>query len=164
MNDPTSLESRCVEIPCARERDLARNAPPTPPEPHSPDHERHSVRLTIAGVCERDRDLLFLEELSSSADFSCWFLEATSTMEAPEATPIDLRRSVTQSTGESDLEATSELADGSRFRLLIENKIDAGLQVDQDLRYLQRAADYVAQGGCDSARTEIGRASCRERV
>ncbi|MBK6457696.1 MAG: hypothetical protein IPF87_16715 [Gemmatimonadetes bacterium] len=111
------------------------------------------MRLTIAGVCERD--LLFLEELSSSADFSRWFLEATSKMEAPEATPIDLRRSVTQSTGESDLEATFELADGSRLRLRIENRIDAGLQVDQALRYRQRAAGYVAQGGCDSARTVL---------
>jgi hypothetical protein len=112
------------------------------------------LHLTIAGVCERDLDLFFLEELSSSAAFSRWFLEQTTTG-VGAATLIDVRRSVTQSTGESDLEATFELADGSRLRLLIENKIDAGLQVDQALRYRQRASDYVAQGRCESARTVL---------
>lgn len=113
------------------------------------------LRLTIAGVCERDLDLFFLEELSSSADFSRWFLDQTTTIRVRAAVLVDIRRSVTQSNGESDLEATYALEDGSRLRLLIENKIDAGLQVEQAVRYRQRAATYVAQGVCESAQTVL---------
>ncbi len=59
-----------------------------------------------------------------------------------------MRRSVTQSTGESDLELTVELEAGAVGRLLIENKIDAGFQADQAVRYRRRAETYLERQEC----------------
>src|SRR5262249_5148001 len=56
--------------------------------------------------------------------------------------------SVTQTTGESDLEISFVGPDGGRWRLLIENKIAASFQAQQAERYRQRGATYIERGDC----------------
>jgi len=66
---------------------------------------------------------------------------------------VSVKKSVTQSSGESDLELTWERPDKSHAILLIENKVDAAFQRDQAIRYRERAAVYVASGRYSSAWT-----------
>lgn len=116
------------------------------PDPnHSP--ARHCRR--IAGVCERDIDLLLLEEFQSSRSFLSWFLEAVG---QPVVTPVlvEARRAVTQASGESDLEVEWADASGARHRVLIENKVGAGFQPHQAARYRERAATYRQTGDASS--------------
>src|SRR4051812_5076572 len=95
-------------------------------------------KLEIPGVCERDVDLLLLEEFLASAEFGNWFLRKVSNGQASSGALIGARRSVTESNGESDLEVTLKLPDDSTLRLLIENKVGAGLQPQQAERYRSR--------------------------
>ncbi len=104
--------------------------------------------VTVRGLTERDIDLLLLEELVHDNGFLRWFLESVGVGGAGQVTGA--ARSVTTSTGESDLELT--IRHGSRVtRLLIENKIDAVLQPRQGERYRERAKAYVDNGECDQA-------------
>jgi hypothetical protein len=109
--------------------------------------------IRVSGVCERDLDLLLLEELYSSPAFRSFVSKAAGFPELAEESLTSVFRSVTHSSGESDLELYLELADGRRAVLLIENKIDASLQPAQAERYRQRADAYVAAGDVDTART-----------
>lgn len=111
--------------------------------------------VLIAGVCERDIDLLMLEELQSSPAFRSWFLNRVLQMGSQWATYIGSLRSVTQSSGESDLEAAFLGADGKRLRLMIENKVGAGLQPAQASRYRVRGNNYVSSGACNVFSTVI---------
>jgi hypothetical protein len=108
----------------------------------------------IPGVCERDIDLLLLEELWANPAFRDWFISQSVT-DAVLGQLVEVKRSVTQSSGESDLELTWQQVDGSCSRLLIENKVDAGFQRDQAARYRQRAQDCVANGQCSRAWTVL---------
>lgn len=112
-------------------------------------------RIRIAGVCERDLDLLLMEELVASPALRVWFARLADLGELKEGSPAEVHRSVTHSTGESDLEVFVTLADGRRAGMLIENKIDAGLQRRQSERYRDRAAARLAEGKCSIARTVI---------
>ena len=109
--------------------------------------------LRIAGVSERDIDLFLFEELIASSAFRDWVLDATSLGKSRADTVLSVRRGVTHSTGESDLELDVILSDGRAGRLLIENKVDAALRTRQAERYAERAAAYVAGGQCDVAST-----------
>jgi hypothetical protein len=104
--------------------------------------------IRIAGVCERDIDLLLLEEFLSSAAFRAWFIEASGVPEARLVKFLGADRSVTHTTGESDLEVQFEDDAGCVVTLLIENKVGAALQPQQAERYRQRGDDYVAKGRC----------------
>ena len=106
----------------------------------------------IAGVCERDLDLLFLEELSCNASFREFVFQHAG-LDAGNSHVVRASRSVTESSGESDLEVTLRRADGLLARLLIENKLDAGFQPRQAERYRERAAAYVANGECSHVAT-----------
>ena len=64
-------------------------------------------------------------------------------------------RSVTQSTGESDLEVALESGGGDPVRLLIENKVNAGFQPQQAERYRTRGSTYLERGDCSSFRTVL---------
>src|SRR5690606_17688195 len=64
-------------------------------------------------------------------------------------------RSVTHSSGESDVELFVRLRDGRTAAVLIENKVDAGLQPAQQERYGLRGADYIACGKCEIFRTLV---------
>jgi hypothetical protein len=108
--------------------------------------------LRVTGVCERDVDLLLLEEFVASPGLLEWFLPKIEL--PPGMTLVSAERSITRSTGESDLELT--LATESRItKVLIENKVDAVFQPRQAERYRERAARYVQAGVCTSAVTVL---------
>ncbi len=96
----------------------------------------------IEAVTERDIDLLLLEELNVSPDFSSWFYsKVTHRDDAPLL--VGVWHSVTDAAlGESDLLAIY----GNGHAVLIENKIDAAAQPEQGERYIKRG-----QKGIDSA-------------
>src|SRR5215813_8404456 len=107
-----------------------------------------ATHITVAGVSERDIDLLLLEEFMASEGFCRWFIEQIEVIDHEMDHVEDVRRSVTQSTGESDLEITCVDREGQRWRLLIENKISASFQPQQAQRYRQRGATYLERGEC----------------
>jgi len=111
--------------------------------------------ISISGICERDIDLLLLEEFMSSREFVEWFAGKTCGEEARACVFVNARRSVAQSDGESDIEVNLELTNGQISRLLIENKVNAGLQPKQAERYRSRGDSYVEQGACQRYRTVI---------
>lgn len=104
--------------------------------------------LKIAGVSERDTDLLLLEEFISSEEFCRFFLAALELgVRAYEF--VEAVRSVTDSTGESDLEVHFKKGDGSRLVLMLENKVNAGFQPRQAERYRERGQNYINHGKVD---------------
>lgn len=111
-----------------------------------------ATSLRIAGICERDLDLLMVEELSCNAVFRTWFLQALLGRSANHSTSI-VRHSVTQSTGQSDLELAVTLDSGTRLIVLIENKVDASLELNQAERYRARAEAYLTSNECDVGKT-----------
>lgn len=111
--------------------------------------------VRVAGVCERDIDLLLLEEFAASPAFCGWFLRAVGFRQALRGRVIRAERSATVSNGESDLEVTI-LGPGARhYRLLIENKVGAQFQPRQAERYLERGEAYVRRGYCHAFRTVL---------
>ena len=110
--------------------------------------------VRIAAVCERDLDLLLLEEAIASSSFQEWLIRQAG-LQLFQCTLLSAKRSVTQSNGESDLELTFASAAGETVRLLLENKIGASFQPDQALRYAERSGVYLAQGECGTVRTML---------
>jgi hypothetical protein len=111
--------------------------------------------LRITGVCERDIDLLLLEEFLASVAFRHWFVATAAINELSLGDFLGANRSVTHSTGESDLEVRFSDSDGGTLVLLVENKIGASLQPQQAERYHARGDDYFAKGHCSRYRTVI---------
>jgi hypothetical protein len=111
--------------------------------------------IKIAGVSERDIDLLLLEEFQSSVPFQDWFVSLALERKPDLGRCIEAHRSVTQSTGESDLEVVFADGAGVKTRLLIENKVNAGLQPQQAERYRLRGENYRASGACANYHTII---------
>lgn len=105
--------------------------------------------LRIAGVSERDIDLLLLEEFTASVDFAQWFLKQIGDDSHAQYKPVGAQRSVTQSVGESDLLVALSSGSGHTKYLLIENKIAAGFQPRQAARYQERGRGYQDQGLCN---------------
>lgn len=114
-----------------------------------------SVLTRIAGVCERDIDLLLLEEFQSTPEFVEWFLTSAGIVGLRPSDLKEARRSVTHTTGESDLELHFTDQEGACGVVLIENKIGAQLQPLQAERYGARGSDYVARGICRHFHTVI---------
>ena len=96
----------------------------------------------ISGVSERDIDLLLLEEFMSSSGFQIFFLNQSKFKEL-KLTYIEAQRSVTDSTGESDLEISFKNENGQVIMLMIENKVNANFQKDQLQRYEERGNNYI---------------------
>lgn len=96
----------------------------------------------IAGVSERDIDLLLLEEFMSSIEFQNLFLKLTN-FKNQNLNFIEAQRAVTDTTGESDLEITFQSKENKKYKLLIENKINASFQKDQRDRYILRGNNYI---------------------
>ena len=113
------------------------------------------VLARIAGVCERDIDLLLLEEFQSTAQFVEWFLDSAGIDDLRASDLKEARRSVTHTTGESDLELHFADRKGACSVVLIENKIGAQLQPLQAERNDARGSDYVARGVCRQFHTVI---------
>jgi len=105
-------------------------------------------------LCERDIDLLLLEEFYCSPEFRAWFLERV-TSESGDRIDFDAKHSVKQSLGETDLEVWFSDAKGIRWVALIENKINADFQKEQPERYKERALQYKKRGEADQARTVL---------
>ena len=101
--------------------------------------------IKISGVSERDTDLLFLEEFTSSPDFVDFFLNRIG-LSGKGLSFLEASRSVTDSTGESDLEVTLKGIDDKKFVLLLENKVNAGFQPKQAERYRARGTTYANHG------------------
>ena len=100
-------------------------------------------KVSIPSVCERDMDLMLLEELVASSDFRSWFLSQLGIDD--DATLVEASHSVDTQNGESDLELTFQ-GFGGGVKILIEDKIDAPFQPNQAQRYLERAEGYRASG------------------
>ena len=97
---------------------------------------------------ERDIDLLLVEEFYSSESFRNWFIENTLGTRLCPSQFCGVWHSVMQNeTGESDLEVDFLDADGKRWRVLIENKINAEFQPDQGRRYIKRGEAYKNNEG-----------------
>lgn len=109
--------------------------------------------ISIAGICERDIDLLLLEEFHSSEEFAVWFTDHAIGRHLGRV--VSACRSVTTANGESDLEVGFEGLAGRRNRLLIENKVGASLQPRQIERYQERARRYVSEGRCEECHLVI---------
>ena len=96
----------------------------------------------ISGVSERDIDLLLLEEFMSYKDFQNFFLKHSKFAEL-KLSYIEAQRSVTDSTGESDLEVSFKNENGQTIMLMLENKVNANFQKDQLQRYQERGNNYI---------------------
>lgn len=99
--------------------------------------------IQVSNICERDIDLLLLEEFISSSEFQSWFLSKIGIKQT--ASLIEARRSVMTNNGESDLELTFQDC-SERLKILIENKVDAAFQPNQSQRYAERAEQYRNNG------------------
>lgn len=108
--------------------------------------------IEVSGVCERDVDLLMLEEFVATRPFFEWFAEKIGVSLSSEL--LRVARSVTTSIGESDLELTVQ-DNQQTVRVLIENKVDAIFQPRQAERYCERAAGYLRDGACSSTLTVL---------
>jgi len=114
-----------------------------------------SVLLQIAGVSERDIDLLLLEEFTASHAFARWFLEKVLVNAPANLKVARAQHSVTQSVGESDLLIAFSDKRGGTHYLLIENKIAAGFQPRQAARYQERGRKDQAKGLCKTFTTVL---------
>lgn len=111
--------------------------------------------LFISAVCERDIDILLQEEFFSSKEFCFWFATKLNLSPLYDDPLFDVKRSVTQNIGESDLEVTFLTSRQRKIKVLIENKITAGFQPRQSLRYRERGDYYVSRGECDEFLTVL---------
>ena len=108
---------------------------------------------TYLNITERDVDLLFLEELLVSQNFSAWFVSMVYQQEFKTET-LDAWHSVSDSDlGESDLIYKFECEAKGQHVILIENKIDAVAQPDQGLRYRLRGEKGIERGDWVSFKT-----------
>lgn len=114
-----------------------------------------TMAVSVAGICERDIDLLILEELHSSPSFQAWFLGRVIGRPVINQKLLAASYSVRQTLGESDLEAWFYDEDDRRICVLVENKINANPQPEQAARYRKRALAYLEQRQAFSAYTAI---------
>ena len=99
----------------------------------------------IAGLAERDIDLLLLEELVVSPAFLRHFLSLAEIQEVEQFVVSRAERSATDSIGESDLLLRLISPAGPRM-VLVENKIAAAFQPRQAERYRLRGEQAVRGG------------------
>ncbi len=109
-------------------------------------------RESIAWIRERDVDLLLTSELHDGGRFGAWLFEA---LGRPGTVFRGAWVSVSDETGESDLRVDGVRADGASIVLLIENKIAASFQPEQDARYAIRARRLAESGGVAEVRTVL---------
>lgn len=110
--------------------------------------------LQIAGVSERDIDLLLLEEFIASSLFARWFLLQIGDDAHANYDVVGAQRSVTESAGESDILIMLRSGAHTKY-LLIENKIAAAFQPKQAERYQERGRAYQDQGLCGAYSTVL---------
>lgn len=96
----------------------------------------------IEAVTERDIDLLLLEELNVSNDFSSWFYSVVTKYDHIPPCKGAWHSISDASLGESDLVVIYE----NGLAILIENKIDASAQSEQGKRYKARGEKGIQTG------------------
>jgi PD-(D/E)XK nuclease superfamily len=96
----------------------------------------------VIAVQERDVDLLILEELHASPFFVSWWCER---LNLTDAVFDGAWHSISNADGETDVLLRVRIAD-QRVGVLIENKVAASEQHEQDLRYHRRGAQGIADG------------------
>ena len=101
--------------------------------------------MPVERMYERDVDLLLAEELAVHPAFADHFKSLTKFADEPAAV-TEFWVSKSNSLGESDLVVVYQRSDGSRFALMIEDKVDANLQSDQAERYRMRAERERSKG------------------
>ena len=100
----------------------------------------NNSNLSFGYIAERDIDLLLLEEAYTSDSFLKWLLSHTN---IPLHVNLKTAKiSVSQATGESDLELWFIDEKGNEHIILLENKINANFQLNQATRYHQRGLNY----------------------
>jgi hypothetical protein len=99
----------------------------------------------LASVAERDVDLLLMEEFHISDAFVAWFCDQVG---LKGIKPAGAWHSLSDTDGESDL-LLRVIADNKRIGVLIENKIAAPEQDEQDRRYHLRGIKSREQGKLD---------------
>jgi hypothetical protein len=105
-------------------------------------------------VAERDIDLLLLEELHVSAAFRSWLVSQVVGPDSRHTQFLGAWHSVSRVTlGESDLVVLFADGSGSKFALLIENKINAQPQPEQAARYRERGLAGIGDGSWTGFRT-----------
>lgn len=116
----------------------------------------NSADTTLAGrkIFERHLDLLLAEELVCNADFARFvfsaafrdrpgFVDAAPAASEVTVSDLDVTGIEVGASGENDLLVESRWNDGRRYRLLVEDKLDAVLQPSQVERYLERARRHA---------------------
>jgi hypothetical protein len=101
------------------------------------DHPHGSLPMRMESVCERDIDLLLLEEFTCNEAFRTNLFRRAFERDVEASRLVSVSHSVTDSYGESDIEVIIDAPQG-KLALLLENKIDACFQPDQAERYRQR--------------------------
>ncbi len=93
-------------------------------------------------VRERDIDLMLMRALAENRDFRSWFFDRTGMPSDAVDGKVSVRHSVTHGNGEIDVVVEverTESEDKTKQVILIEDKINAPLQPDQDNRYREHA-------------------------
>lgn len=93
----------------------------------------------VLAVQERDIDLLLLEELHATPAFATWFAEQ---LGLTGASFDGAWHSVSNANGETDVLLRVRIGE-ERVGILIEDKIAAGEQHEQDVRYHRRGAEGI---------------------
>jgi hypothetical protein len=97
-------------------------------------------------IYERDVDIILGEEFDCNPDFSRWVLSKTKSLAREQGAVVEVYVSLSNESGESDLVVIFAAEDGSRFALLIEDKIDAVFQQEQLGRYRIRGQQGINSG------------------
>lgn len=103
----------------------------------------------ISDVKEKEIDFLMAEEFASSPSFLSIFIGEFEQYKGRNWGVTKIRRSHTDSYGESDLEIFLRDDSENCLVLLIENKISTQFQPNQIHRYNQRGEAYLRQNECD---------------
>ena len=99
-------------------------------------------RPVVLAVQERDIDLLILEELHATAAFATWW---AAQLGLSDAEFDGAWHSVSNADGETDVLLRVRVGE-ERIGVLIENKIAAGEQFEQDIRYHRRGTQGIKDG------------------
>lgn len=99
----------------------------------------------IIAVQERDIDLLILEQLHASPPFVVWWCKL---LDLEGATFDGAWHSVSSADGETDVLLRVRVG-SERVGVMIENKVAASEQHEQDIRYHRRGAQAIADGWFD---------------
>ena len=106
--------------------------------------------IPVESIQERDIDLLLLEELKSNVDFTKWILNRTIGLQSEHIFTIGAWHSLSKpGLGETDI-AFKVCIENKNILFLIENKITASFQPEQESRYRKRGKLRFENGECDA--------------